>query len=93
LLGNESKKTTHYYTMALVSYDLNPSTESVSYPHDVHFAPVGIAIGNALVNVTGLESGESFSNMAQQQCEADYQILQQALLVPNRLKMEITTRK
>jgi glycerol-3-phosphate O-acyltransferase len=83
LMGNKSKKLTHYFTMAMVSYDLCPPPDFVvagtGESRNVRFSPVGIAIGNELESVGGLETRQSFCATAQQQCEDNYQILQQSL--------------
>ena len=83
LMGNKSKRTTHYYTMAMVSYDLCPPPDfveaGVGESRNVRFSPVGIIVGNELPSVGGLESRQSFCTDAQQQCEQDYTLLQQAL--------------
>jgi glycerol-3-phosphate O-acyltransferase len=83
LMGNKSKKPTHYYTMAMVSYDLCPPPDFVvagtGESRNVRFSPVGIAVGAELESVGGLESRLTFCTMAQHQCEADYQLLQQKL--------------
>jgi glycerol-3-phosphate O-acyltransferase len=84
LMGNKSKRTTHYYTMAMVSYDLCPPPDfveaGVGESRNVRFSPVGIIVGKELESVGGLESRQTFCATAQQQCEQDYQLLQQALL-------------
>jgi glycerol-3-phosphate O-acyltransferase len=82
LMGSRNAtKLTHFYTMAMVSYPLCPLpyyvTTGLGQTRNVRFSPVGIAIGNELDT---LESGQSFCIKAQQQCEADYQILLQSLV-------------
>ena len=84
LMGNKSKRMTHYYTMAMVSYDLCPPPDfveaGVGESRNVRFSPVGIVVGKELESVGGLESRQVFCTQAQQQCEEDYTLLQQALL-------------
>jgi glycerol-3-phosphate O-acyltransferase len=79
LMGNKSKVPTHYYTFAMVSYDLCPPPDTVDAgtgeTRNVRFAPVGVAIGPELPNVGGLESRHAFCETAVAQCQADYERL------------------
>jgi glycerol-3-phosphate O-acyltransferase len=83
LMGNKSKKTTHYYTFAMVTYDLCPPPDfvvpGVGEDRNVRFVPVGIAIGDECQSVGGLECRHAFNTHAQAQCDADYQTLLQTL--------------
>ena len=86
LMGNKSKRPTHYYTMAMVTYDLCPPPDfveaGVGESRNVRFSPVGIVVGDELESVGGLESRSTFCTHAQHQCERDYALLQQALWKP-----------
>ena len=83
LMGNKSKRPTHYYTMAMVTYNLCPPPDvveaGVGESRNVRFCPVAITVGPELESTGGLESRQSFCATAQQQCEDDYTKLQQAL--------------
>jgi glycerol-3-phosphate O-acyltransferase len=83
LYGNKSKKPTHFYTLAMVSYDLCPPPDylvaGVGEERNVRFVPVGIAIGDELQSVGGLEHRHEFCEAAQAQCQRDYEALLAAL--------------
>jgi glycerol-3-phosphate O-acyltransferase len=83
LLGNKSKVPTHFYSMAMVSYQLCPPPDFVEAgtgeTRNVRFVPVGIAVGDEVLSVGGLESRDTFSETAQHQCQADYERLLAAL--------------
>lgn len=76
LMGNKSKVKTHYYTLAMVSYDLCPPPDfveaGVGEQRNVRFVPVGIAVGDELESVGGLEGRHEFCEAAQKQCDEDY---------------------
>lgn len=84
LMGNKSKVPTHYYTFAMVSYDLCPPPDFVAAgtgeTRNVRFSPVGVAIGAELESVGGLETRHLFCDTAQAQCQADYELVRAALL-------------
>jgi glycerol-3-phosphate O-acyltransferase len=83
LYGNKSKKPTHFYTLAMVSYDLCPPPDylaaGVGEERNVRFVPVGIALGDELQSVGGLEHRHDFCEAAQAQCQRDYEALHEAL--------------
>ena len=83
LMGNKSKVPTHYYTMAMVSYDLCPPPDTVEAgvgeARNVRYVPVGIAISPELESVGGLEKRKQFCTNAMAQCQADYERLQASL--------------
>jgi glycerol-3-phosphate O-acyltransferase len=83
LYGNKSKRPTHFYTLAMVSYDLCPPPDylvaGVGEERNVRYVPVGIAVGDELVSVGGLEHRHEFCAAAQQQCQRDYEALLAAL--------------
>merc|ERR1712151_1362029 len=94
LLGNKSKKPTHFYPMALVSYDLCPPPDviesSVGEKRNVRFVPVGMAVGEEVPNIGGVESRHLFTEHAEAECIRDYE---QILARLNGLKDLKTTRK
>ena len=79
LMGNKSKVKTHYYTLAMVSYDLCPPPDfveaGVGEERNVRFVPVGIAMGDEVESVGGLEGRKEFCKHAMEQCDADYKKL------------------
>jgi len=83
LMGNKSKVPTHYYTFAMVSYDLCPPPDHVEAgtgeTRNVRFVPVGVAIGPELESVGGLEKRHAFCESAMEQCQADYDRLLEVL--------------
>jgi glycerol-3-phosphate O-acyltransferase len=83
LIGNKSNVKTHFYTMAMVTYDLCPPPDfvdpGVGEQRNVRFTPVGINMGTELENVGGLESRHLFCENAFDQCQRDYDELLQAI--------------
>jgi len=83
LMANKSKTPTHFYPLAMVSYYLCPPPDTVEAStgeaRNVRFEPVGIACGNVLESVGGLESRHLFTQHAQQVVEENYQILLDAI--------------
>jgi glycerol-3-phosphate O-acyltransferase len=83
LMGNKSKVPTHYYTLAMVSYELCPPPDHVvagtGEERNVRFVPVGIAVGDEVPSVGGLEKRHEFCEHAMAQCQADYEKLAKSL--------------
>lgn len=83
LMGNKSKVPTHFYTLAMSSYELCPPPDSVEAgvgeQRNVRYVPIGIAVGEELESTGGLEGRHKFCETAFQQCEADYEALLQAM--------------
>jgi glycerol-3-phosphate O-acyltransferase len=83
LMGNKSKKPTHYYPMAMVSYELCPPPDfveaGVGEQRNFRFVPVGIKIGDELVSEGGLDKRHEFTDNAIKQTESDYYELREAL--------------
>jgi len=79
LLGNKSKKPTHFYPMALVSYDLCPPPDviesDVGEKRNVRYTPIGMAIAEEVPNIGGVESRHLFTEHAEAECDRDYQKL------------------
>jgi len=79
LLGNKSKKPTHFYPMALVSYDLCPPPDfiesGVGEKRNVRYTPIGMAIAEEVPNIGGVESRHLFTEHAEAECDRDYQKL------------------
>jgi glycerol-3-phosphate O-acyltransferase len=80
LMGNKSKVKTHYYTFAMVSYDLCPPPDTieagVGEVRNVRFCPVGIAFGKEVESIGGLEGRHEFCEHAYAQCQTDYDNLE-----------------
>ena len=79
LMGNKSKVPTHYYTLAMLTYDLCPPPDyvvpGVGEPRNVRHVPIGLAFGKELESVGGLEQRQHFNQHAMDQCQADYEVL------------------
>jgi glycerol-3-phosphate O-acyltransferase len=76
LMGNKSKVPTHYYPLAMVSYDLCPPPDHISAgvgeERNVRFVPVGIACGKELESVGGLEKRAEFCKNAMKATQEGY---------------------
>lgn len=83
LMGNKSKVKTHYYPLAMVTYDLCPPPDTIEAgtgeQRNVRFVPVGIHFGEELESTGGLEKRQEFCTTAMSRCEEDYSNLQQAM--------------
>jgi len=79
LLGNKSKKSTHFYPMALVSYDLYPPPDfiesGIGEKRNVRYVPVGLALGEEVPNIGVVESRHLFTEHAEAECIRDYEKL------------------
>jgi len=84
LLSRKSKVKTHFYSMATVSYDLCPPPDSIEAGvgelRNVRYVPVGIAVGEEIPNVGGVESRHLFTEHAEEICKIDYQKLLDSIL-------------
>jgi glycerol-3-phosphate O-acyltransferase len=69
LMGNKSKRPTHFYPMAMVSYDLCPPPDfveaGVGEKRNVRFTPVGIRVMEEVPNVGGAEKRHLFTHSAE----------------------------
>ncbi|KAL3801907.1 hypothetical protein ACHAWO_010679 [Cyclotella atomus] len=69
LMGNKSKRPTHFYPMAMVSYDLCPPPDfveaGVGEKRNVRFTPVGIKVMEEVPNVGGAEKRHLFTHSAE----------------------------
>lgn len=76
LMGNKSKKPTHFYPMAMVSYDLCPPPDfveaGVGEQRNVRFTPIGIAVMDEVPNVGGAEKRHLFTEHAEEECIQGY---------------------
>lgn len=79
LMGNKSKKPTHYYPMTIVAYDMCPPPDyvvaGVGEERNFRFVPIGVMVGEELVSEGGLEKRKEFCKNAMDACEKDYQLL------------------
>lgn len=76
LLGNKSKKPTHFYAMGMVTYDLCPPPDvveaGVGEQRNVRFVPVGVSISEELIVEGGIETRDIFMNLAFEKCDEGY---------------------
>ena len=83
LYANKSGVKTHYYTLAMVSYDLCPPPDfveaGVGEARKVQFEPVGIAMSEELDSHGGLEARKEFWRQAMDCCQRDYAELQKQI--------------
>lgn len=83
LMGTKSKTPTHYYPVAMVTYELCPPPDyveaSVGEQRNVRFTPVGITVGPEVMSDGGLEARHDFCQHAFDQCEKDYKALRASL--------------
>jgi len=83
LMGQKSKKPTHFYPLAMVSYELCPPPDfvdaGVGEERNFRFARVGITVGKELENIGGLESRHDFCNRATKETERDYYHLRESM--------------
>lgn len=83
LMGTKSKKPTHYYPLAMVSYELCPPPDfveaGVGEQRNFRFVPVGIKVGEELINEGGLESRKDFNDAGMARTEKDYHELRELL--------------
>jgi len=79
LMGNKSKKATHYYAVSMISYDLCPPPDfteaATGEQRNVRFVPVGIKVSDELENVGGVESRHLFTDNAMKICQEGYEEL------------------
>lgn len=83
LMGTKSKKPTHYYPLAMVSYEVCPPPDfveaGVGEQRNFRFVPVGIKVGDEMINEGGLESRAAFNEAGYQRCIKDYYELREAI--------------
>jgi glycerol-3-phosphate O-acyltransferase len=83
LMGNKSKVKTHYFPLAMVSYELCPPPDfvdpGVGEQRNVRFVPVGINCGDEIMSAGGLDRRHEFCEQAMQTCLDDYEQLIQTL--------------
>jgi glycerol-3-phosphate O-acyltransferase len=83
LMGSKSKKPTHYYPLAMVSYELCPPPDfveaGVGEKRNFRFVPVGIKVGDELNSEGGLEHRHEFNDAAFDRTVKDYHELREAI--------------
>ena len=83
LMSNKAKTPTHFYSLAMVSYDLCPPPDTIEAGtgemRNIRFSPVGIACSKELENKGGVESRHLFTEHAQEEVEHNYDALLTAL--------------
>lgn len=83
LMGNKSKVPTHYYSLAMVSYELCPPPDylvpGTGEPRNVRFSPIGLKFSPELESVGGLEKRQAFCAAAFDECQTAYNDLLTAI--------------
>lgn len=83
LMGNKSKVKTHFFPLAMVSYELCPPPDfleaGVGEKRNIRFSPIGIAVGKEVPNVGGVDSRHLFTEHAFEECQEDYELLLKAI--------------
>jgi len=83
LMGNKSKVKTHFYPLAMVSYELCPPPDTVEIGvgerRNVRYTSIGVAIGKEVPNVGGVDSRHLFTDHAFEECQEDYEKLLKAI--------------
>jgi glycerol-3-phosphate O-acyltransferase len=83
LMGNKSKKPTHFYSFAMVSYELCPPPDfidpGVGEQRNFRFVPVGIKVGEELMTDGGLETRHEFCDRTFAQTLKDYHELREMI--------------
>lgn len=83
LMGTKSKKPTHYYPLAMVSYELCPPPDSVEAgvgeQRNFRFVPVGIKVGEELPSEGGLKKRHEFNEHAIDLAVKDYRELRELM--------------
>jgi len=83
LMGNKSKVKTHFYPLAMVSYELCPPPDTIEVGvgerRNVRYTPIGIAVGKEVPNVGGVDSRHLFTDHAFEECKEDYEKLLKAI--------------
>ena len=85
-LATKSKVKTHFYPLAMVTYDLCPPPDyveaGVGEQRNVRFVPVGIACGPEVVeDETTANDRDAFCEVAMATCQADYDRLLEVMKV------------
>jgi len=95
LMGNKSKVPTHFYPMAMVSYDLCPPPDfveaGVGEQRNVRFTPIGIAICDEVPNVGGAEKRHLFTEKAEEECIVGYTDLLKGLKMDKYIPEEYSS--
>jgi glycerol-3-phosphate O-acyltransferase len=83
LMGNKSKQPTHYYPLAMVSYELCPPPDfveaGVGEVRNFRFVPVGIKLGEELESIGGLEQRQTFNDNTYERTQEAYHELREIL--------------
>lgn len=94
LMGNKSKVKTHFFPLAMASYDLCPPPDNIEFAvgeqRNVQFSSIGIAMGKEVPNVGGVDQRHLFTDHAFDECEEDYSMLLKAI-ADKKSKMSIKT--
>jgi glycerol-3-phosphate O-acyltransferase len=76
LMGSKSKKPTHYYPLAMVSYELCPPPDfveaGVGEQRNFRFVPVGIKVGDEFQSGGGLDTRHEFNDKVYEDTLKEY---------------------
>lgn len=83
LMGNKSKKPTHYYPFSMVSYEVCPPPDfveaGVGEKRNFRFTPVGIKVGDEIASEGGLDKRQEFNDQCYAATLKDYHELREML--------------
>jgi glycerol-3-phosphate O-acyltransferase len=83
LMGNKSKKPTHYYPFAMVSYEVCPPPDfveaGVGEQRNFRFTPVGINVGEEISSEGGLEQRHEFNDKVYEETLKEYHELRELI--------------
>jgi len=77
LMATKSKRPCHFYPLSMVSYELCPPPDTVEAGvgerRNVRYSPIGIAVGEEVPNVGGLECRHAFCERAMEDVGEGYE--------------------
>lgn len=83
LMGSKSKKPTHYYPLAMVSYELCPPPDfveaGVGEQRNFRYTPVGIKVGEEVTSEGGLDARHIFNEKVCEDTVKDYYELREEI--------------
>jgi glycerol-3-phosphate O-acyltransferase len=83
LMGNKSKKPTHYYPFAMVTYEVCPPPDfidpGVGEQRNFRFTPVGISVGEEINSEGGLEKRHEFNDQCYEGAQKQYYELRETI--------------
>lgn len=83
LMGSKSKKPTHYFPLAMVTYEVCPPPDfieaGVGEKRNFRFTPVGINVGEEIPSEGGLEKRQQFNEKCYASAQEEYGKLRESL--------------